>query len=221
VFFPSEQGRISGDRLSRVWGWPTAPGPDMSRPMPFNDVALQLRENDDVAVLKRALPAGAELVRDPSAWWSRRRAGWSQDRAARASRWCGRQEVRPDHRLRPGRHRPRRSRAHAQPRREAVCPGLRVRSRGEPVAFHPPEQTRCFAGYARAGGRVGTRNYLAVISTVNCSASVAQFVRQRFRPTICGATFRTLTVSSPSPTKAGAACRPASHTSSSCASWPD
>ena len=51
-----------------------------------------------------------------------------------------------------------------------------------PVVFHPPERMRHFQGFLRGGGRAGTRNYLAVISTVNCSASVAQFVKERFRP---------------------------------------
>lgn len=39
---------------------------------------------------------------------------------------------------------------------------------------------RTFMGYERADGRVGTRNYLAVISSVNCSASVARHVKDRF-----------------------------------------
>jgi len=50
-----------------------------------------------------------------------------------------------------------------------------------PVDFYPPEEMRYFEGYKRADGRVGTRNYIAVISTVNCSASVSQMVRERFR----------------------------------------
>ncbi len=49
-----------------------------------------------------------------------------------------------------------------------------------PVARHPPEAMRTFEGYRRPDGRVGTRNYVAVLSTVNCSASVSQLVRQRF-----------------------------------------
>ena len=36
--------------------------------------------------------------------------------------------------------------------------------------------SRSFAGYVRADGRVGTRNYLAVISTANCSASVSRLI---------------------------------------------
>ena len=48
----------------------------------------------------------------------------------------------------------------------------------------PPNPTRIegktFDGFVRADGRVGTRNYIAVISTVNCSASVSRLVANRF-----------------------------------------
>lgn len=47
--------------------------------------------------------------------------------------------------------------------------------------FYPPERMRYFSGYARPDGHVGTRNYVAVISSVNCSASVSGYVRDRFR----------------------------------------
>jgi altronate hydrolase len=49
------------------------------------------------------------------------------------------------------------------------------------VDFYPPHRMRHFEGYRRPDGRVGTRNYVALVSTVNCSASVTQFVRERFR----------------------------------------
>ena len=39
-----------------------------------------------------------------------------------------------------------------------------------------------FEGYRRPDGRVGTRNYVAVISSVNCSATVAHAVAARFTP---------------------------------------
>jgi len=51
----------------------------------------------------------------------------------------------------------------------------------KPVDFYLPAQMRAFDGYKREDGRVGTRNYVAVISGVNCSASVSQFVKDRFR----------------------------------------
>jgi altronate hydrolase len=37
-----------------------------------------------------------------------------------------------------------------------------------------------FHGFRRPSGKVGTRNYLAVISNVNCSASVARMIAKRF-----------------------------------------
>lgn len=44
----------------------------------------------------------------------------------------------------------------------------------------PSIEGRSFMGYRRADGRVGTRNYIAVISSVNCSASVSKYVAERF-----------------------------------------
>lgn len=43
-----------------------------------------------------------------------------------------------------------------------------------------PITDRTFMGYRRANGKMGTRNYIAVISTVNCSASVSKYVARRF-----------------------------------------
>ncbi len=43
-----------------------------------------------------------------------------------------------------------------------------------------PLTDRHFLGYRRGNGMVGTRNYIAVISTVNCSASVSKFIARRF-----------------------------------------
>ena len=50
-----------------------------------------------------------------------------------------------------------------------------------PVDFYTPDKMRYFDGYKREDGRVGTRNYVAIISGVNCSASVSQFVKDKFR----------------------------------------
>src|SRR5579864_1062869 len=45
----------------------------------------------------------------------------------------------------------------------------------------PRGEVRTFRGFARPDGRVGTRNYIAVISTVNCSASTSKYIAERFR----------------------------------------
>ena len=49
----------------------------------------------------------------------------------------------------------------------------------------PPEPLtgRTFEGYRRSDGKAGTRNYVAIISTVNCSASVSKYVAERFDET--------------------------------------
>ena len=52
-----------------------------------------------------------------------------------------------------------------------------------PVQYYASAQMRYFQGYARPGGRAGTRNYLAVVSSVNCSASVSCYIRDRFKTT--------------------------------------
>ena len=44
----------------------------------------------------------------------------------------------------------------------------------------PTQISRSFDGFHRNDGRVGTRNYVAIISTVNCSATVCHKVIQRF-----------------------------------------
>jgi altronate dehydratase len=49
------------------------------------------------------------------------------------------------------------------------------------VSYYPAERMRFFQGYPRPGGRVGTRNYVAVICSVNCSASVSHYVAERFQ----------------------------------------
>ncbi|MEQ9406411.1 MAG: altronate dehydratase family protein [Fuerstiella sp.] len=41
-----------------------------------------------------------------------------------------------------------------------------------------PLTARTFMGYRRRDGSVGTRNYVAIISTVNCSATTAKYVAQ-------------------------------------------
>lgn len=50
-----------------------------------------------------------------------------------------------------------------------------------PVDYYPLESMRTFTGYSRSGRRAGTRNYIGVISSVNCSASVSRYVCDRFR----------------------------------------
>jgi altronate hydrolase len=49
-------------------------------------------------------------------------------------------------------------------------------ARDEPLL--PPEARASIQAFRRANGKVGTRNYLAILTSVNCSASVARFMAQ-------------------------------------------
>ncbi len=51
-----------------------------------------------------------------------------------------------------------------------------------PVASVPEDDRDTFMGYRRANGRVGTRNHIAIITSVNCSATAARQIAQAFGP---------------------------------------
>ncbi len=106
------------------------------------------------------IPAGHKLsIRDLAVDEPVRKFGWPIGFASRPIR-CGEHvhthNVRCDHTIDP----------------KAVSTEL-----PEPL---PPRTQHTFRGYVRPDGKVGTRNYLAVISNVNCSASVARMIARRF-----------------------------------------
>lgn len=47
-----------------------------------------------------------------------------------------------------------------------------------------PSEPRTFQGYRRADGRAATRNYIGIISTVNCSATSSKYIAQAFDDSI-------------------------------------
>jgi len=48
-----------------------------------------------------------------------------------------------------------------------------------PTQFVPDDERATFQGIVRANGQVATRNYIGVITTVNCSATVAKMIAAR------------------------------------------
>lgn len=48
----------------------------------------------------------------------------------------------------------------------------------KPVDFVPEGNRASFQGYLRANGSVGTRNYIGVLTSVNCSATAARFIAE-------------------------------------------
>jgi len=50
-----------------------------------------------------------------------------------------------------------------------------------PTDYVLPEDQADFLGYVRPGGQIATRNYIGVLATVGCSASVARLIADAFR----------------------------------------
>ena len=150
--------------------------------IPFSEVALRLRPDDDVAVAKSPLKAGSEVSDGPT------RIRLAQD--------IGRGHKFAVHPLTDGAVVRKYgqiigfARGEIRPGEHVHMHNLVVRDFARDYEFgthvHPlpplaPESARTFPGFPRPGGRAGTRNYVAVISSVNCSASVSKYVAERFR----------------------------------------
>lgn len=148
----------------------------------FGEVALRLSPSDNVAVLKKAVRQGDILTSDSLQIEVAQQIPPGHKIAVQEIPEGG--QVRKygqfigcaSTKIRPGEH------VHTH---NLV---LKVLNReyefsvdARPVSYYSPEKTRSFQGYARSGGRVGTRNYIGVISSVNCSASVSRYVCERFR----------------------------------------
>lgn len=53
-------------------------------------------------------------------------------------------------------------------------------SETKPTAYFNDPERAVFEGYRRGNGKSGTRNYLAVLTSVNCSATVARYIARHF-----------------------------------------
>jgi altronate dehydratase len=152
----------------------------------FEEFALRLAESDNVAVARRLLPAGIALngsvklvaERDVPAGHKIAVAEISEgDAILKYGQVIGYARKR----IAPGEH------VHTHNVRMREDADERTRLAHEccvdfrPVESYPAGRMRDFPGYARPDGRVGTRNYVGVISSVNCSASVSRYVTDRFR----------------------------------------
>ncbi len=148
----------------------------------FGEVALLLSPADNVAVLKRSVHPGDCLVSDAFTFSAQEeipsghKIAVTQISEGAPIRKYGQFIGSARTLIKPGQH------VHTH---NVLLPSVErdyqfavdVRT----VDFYPPESMRTFEGYSRSGGRVGTRNYIGVISTVNCSASVSRYVCDRFR----------------------------------------
>ncbi|MBZ2198555.1 UxaA family hydrolase [Occultella gossypii] len=151
-------------------------------PLPLRDVALLLRPDDSVAVATRDLATGTSLtladgapltvlvdvprghkvaVRDVAEGGQVLKYGQSIGRATAP--------------IAAGEHIHSHNLGMDATEREHEFGTARV----TPEA--PADLPRTFLGYHRADGRVATRNFIGVITSVNCSASAAKMIADQFR----------------------------------------
>ncbi len=147
---------------------------------PLSQVAVHLRPEDNIAVASRTLPVGAQLQYDGQTLSVNRPIGMGHKVALRAIRkgepvykygqiigFAGQDIAAGDH------VHVHNVAADAFERDYAFC-----RDCPPPPA---PAEPRFFQGYDRGDGRFGTRNTIAVISTVNCSASTSKYISEKVR----------------------------------------
>lgn len=156
----------------------------------LNEAAILLREGDDVAVAKRRLTAGTEIVLPetsvrlatdvPAGHKFALKAVDEGDPVHKFGQIIGYATV-P---IQPGDHVHTRNLGFGTGEgegKDALHLDYEYSTAIPTVDYYGPDQQRTFPGYARPDGRVGTRNYVALVSTVNCSASTVQAIADRFR----------------------------------------
>jgi altronate hydrolase len=156
--------------------------------LPLHDAAVHLDPQDEVAIAKTDLLAGTVLTLEsgegPSMQVTLRQPVPSGHKIALREMTAGQ----PVHRygqvigsasraIRPGEHVHTHNLGSEGFEREYAF-GVDV----EPVTLVPEGERRTFLGYRREGGGVGTRNYVAVISTVNCAAHTSREIARYFTP---------------------------------------
>jgi altronate hydrolase len=142
--------------------------------------ALRLHKRDDVVIAIAALAQGATLQTDAGPVVVERDIVAGHKVAIRSVavgdpvRRYGQIIGEATSAIRPGDH------VHVHNLKQPNGKGDRDLSKDD-VSVRNAPTPRYFDGYSRADGRVGTRNYVAILSTVNCSATVSHLVRDRFR----------------------------------------
>jgi altronate hydrolase len=158
----------------------------MSRPgiVPLNEVAIRLHAEDDVAIAKINLQVGSVLdvgggnqVRVRKFIPSGHKIALREIAAGSAVRRYGQVIGFATQVIPAGEHIHTHNLGAQGFEREYVF-GVDVK----PVQYVPEDQWRTFHGYKRPNGKVGTRNFLGIISTVNCSAHTTREIAHYFTP---------------------------------------
>ena len=149
--------------------------------MQLNSAVLRLHAEDHVGVLKKTVKVGTKLVGNSGAVVAAAtiRAGHKialrSISSGEALLKYGQTIGFAESDISPGEH------VHSHnlicgdyDRKHAYCEDYRA------TEFYSEALQGNFRGFSRPGGRAATRNYVAVISNVNCSNSVSRYVAKRF-----------------------------------------
>src|SRR5262245_46662616 len=154
--------------------------------VPFSHVAVHLRLQDNVGVAARPLPPGSEVqfngatLAVPSAVKMGHKFAIRAIKEGEPVLKYGQIIGFAARDIAPGEHvHVHNVKLGAFERDYAFC-------RDTPAPLPPPAEYRSFLGFDRGPDRpdhlrYGTRNYIAIISTVNCSASTSKYVAERVR----------------------------------------
>jgi altronate hydrolase len=142
------------------------------------ELTIRLHPDDDVVIARVEIPAGTLIQREGVRTAAMIPAGHKlATRAVEAGKAVRRYNQVigfATQAIRPGEHVHVHNLAMGEFERDyAFCAGVK------PVDYaHPPAT---FQGIVRADGRVATRNYIGILTSVNCSATVARMVADHFR----------------------------------------
>jgi altronate hydrolase len=153
---------------------------------PLADYAVHLRPQDNVAVARRPIPAGTEIrfdgstIRLPAAIKMGHKFALAPIPEGDPIRKYGQIIGFAGRAVAPGEH------VHVHNVKLGAFERDYAFASQVPAPLPPPAEYRTFMGFDRGPGRpahlrYGTRNYVAVISTVNCSASTSKYVAERVR----------------------------------------
>ncbi|QJW92907.1 UxaA family hydrolase [Frigoriglobus tundricola] len=154
--------------------------------VPLSDFAVHLRPTDNVAVARKPIPVGTTFSFDGGTFTLPKGIGMGHKFAVAPIK-----EGDPIHKygqvigfagraIAPGEH------VHVHNVTAGAFERDYAYASQVPAPLPPPAEHRSFMGFDRGPGkaahqRYGTRNYLAVISTVNCSASTSKYIADRVR----------------------------------------
>jgi altronate hydrolase len=150
----------------------------------LSELAILLHPADNVAIARQTIPAGTHLT-DGDQRWPTRQAIPSGHKLARASLSTGQPVIRygqvigfASRDIQPGDWVHSHNLEVGDMQREfdvQVAPLIPLNA----ATLRPP---RTFQGFRREDGRVGTRNYIAVISAVSCANQSARQIADTFTP---------------------------------------